>query len=152
SPTDQVCTFGGLHSIQREQLEIPKGAALECGPFSQALGHSKNAVFAKLAVKSLLRQDLIATAEKLGFNSFVPFDFKVPMGRLEVPFNDLEFARTAAGFRGSTLSPLGAAHLATVIARGGEAIRLRVVEQAGDFKAPDDPQSLGQVLSRRTAD
>ena len=151
-PSDRVCTSGGLRSIGREHLDLPKPSEAECAPFGQALGHSKNAVFAQLAVRRLLRGDLLATAERLGFNSFVPFDFKVPVGHLVVPYNDLEFARTAAGFQGSTLSPLGAAHLASIIARRGEAIRLRIVEHAGDFLAPSEGESLGRVLSRRTAE
>jgi cell division protein FtsI/penicillin-binding protein 2 len=151
-PSDRVCTAGGLRSVERRHLDLPKRSDAECAPFGQALGHSKNAVFAQLAVRRLLRGDLLATAERLGFNSLVPFDFKVPVGSLEVPYNDLEFARTAAGFQNSTLSPLGAAHLASIIARRGEAIRLRIVEQAGDFRAPSEAESLGRVLSRRTAE
>jgi peptidoglycan glycosyltransferase len=151
-PADKVCTSGGLRGLERKHLDLPKRSDAECAPFGQALGHSKNAVFAQLAVHRLLRDDLLATAERLGFNSFVPFDFKVPMGRLEVPYNDLEFARTAAGFQGSTLSPLGAAHLATIVARRGEAIRLRIVERAGHYRAPSEAESLGRVLSRRTAE
>lgn len=150
-PRDEVCTAGGLRSIERIHLEVPTGAR-DCAPFGQALGHSRNAVFAQLAVRRLLRADLLETAERLGFNSAVPFDLKAPLGRLDLPYNDLEFARTAAGFRGSTLSPLGAAHLATVIARRGESVRLRIVEQAGSYQAADEAQSLGTVLSRRTAE
>jgi len=151
-PRDQVCTVPGLRSIRREHLDAPRGSTLECMPFGQALGHSKNAVFAQLAVRHLLRTDLIQTAERLGFNAPAPFDFRVPLGRLEVPYNDLEFARTAAGFKGSTLSPLGAAHLASVIAHRGQAMRLRVVEEAGSYRASVEAQNLGPVLSRRTAE
>lgn len=151
TPRDEVCISGGTRGIERHHLEIPKGPR-ECGPFGHALGHSRNAVFAQLAVRQLLRADLVETAERLGFNARVPFDFDVAMGRLDVPYNDLEFARTAAGFRGSTLSPLGAAYLATVLARRGDAVRLRVIDSAGDYQAPAEAQSLGPVLSRRTAE
>jgi len=151
-PRDPVCTVPGLRSIQREHLDAPRGAAVECTAFGQALGHSKNAVFAQLAVRHLLRADLIGVAERLGFNGPAPFDFKVPLGKLEVPYNDLEFARTAAGFKGSTLSPLGAAHLASVIAHRGQVLRLRVIEEAGNYRALPEAQSLGSVLSRRAAE
>jgi cell division protein FtsI/penicillin-binding protein 2 len=87
----------------------------------------------------------------LGFNSRVPFDWPVPVGQLSVPYNDLAFARTAAGFQGSTLSPLGGAYLASVIAQGGLARRLRIIEHAGDFSAPRDPEPVGRVLSATTA-
>jgi peptidoglycan glycosyltransferase len=152
TPRDQVCTLPSLRSIQREHLDAPPRSAAECVPFGVALGHSKNAVFARLAVLHLLRTDLVEVAERLGFNALAPFDFKVPVGKLEVPYNDLEFARTAAGFRGSTLSPLGAVHLASVIAQRGEAIRLRVIEEAGSYRAEPEAERLGALLSRRTAE
>jgi cell division protein FtsI/penicillin-binding protein 2 len=106
-------------------------------------------VFAQLATKYLLRDDLLNTAQALGFNAPVPFDVPALMGNLNVPYNDLEFARTAAGFQGSTLSPLGAAYLTSIIARGGEAMRLRILDTQD--KAEHGVEKLGRVISARTA-
>ncbi len=157
TPNDRVCISGGLRRIEREHLEAARGSGASCAPFSQALGHSKNAVFAQLATARLARQDLIDVAERLGFNAAVPFDWPVPMGQLQVPYNDLEFARTAAGFRGSTLSPLGGAYLASVIAGGGLSHRVRLTEPEPEPEAADtdaiaeDVEPPTRVLSATTA-
>lgn len=153
SPKEQVCISGGLHGIERRHLDAPRGPGVECSPFLYAIGYSKNAVFAQLATHRLLRSGLIETAEALGFNGQVPFELEVPVGSLEVPYGDLEFARTAAGFQGSTLSPLGGAYLASVIAHGGEATKIRVTvpdasTEPGDGKA----EVVGRILKPLTAE
>lgn len=129
TPSERVCIAGGSRAIERRHLDPPRAGDIRCAPFFQALGHSKNAVYAQLATHRLLRNDLIETAERIGFNGNVPFDVPAPVGTLEVPYNDLEFARTAAGFRGTTLTPIGGAYLAGVIANGGISPRFRIVER-----------------------
>jgi cell division protein FtsI/penicillin-binding protein 2 len=151
SPQDEVCISGGMHGIERRHLDAPHGNATECSPFAYAIGYSKNAVFAQLATHRLLRSSLLDTAQALGFNGHVPFELEVPVGTLEVPYGDLEFARAAAGFQGSTLSPLGAVYLASVIAHGGEATRIRVT--APDSADADEPaEVVERVLKPRTAE
>lgn len=149
-PAERVCTSGGVKSIERRHLDAPRGGEQLCAPFSQALGHSRNAVYAQLATRRLARQDLIDVAQRIGFNSLVPFDWPVPVGALKVPYNDLEFARTAAGFQGSTLSPLGGAYLASLIADGGIARRLWV-HQRDAHAAPAEPWPELRVLRASTA-
>ena len=158
SPKEEICISGGTHGIERRHLDAPTGRAIECSPFTYAIGHSKNAVFAQLATHRLLRNALVDTAQALGFNGLVPFEIDVPVGTLEVPYGDLEFARTAAGFQGSTLSPLGGAYLASVIAHGGQAIKFRMTEPSSD--GSDDPvppsngedaEVIGRVLKSVTA-
>jgi cell division protein FtsI/penicillin-binding protein 2 len=151
TPREQICTVGGERGVERKHLDIPISADKRCGPLGQALGHSRNAAYAQLATRHLLRTDLIEVASRLGFNDNVPFDAAVPMGRLSVPYNDLEFARTATGFRNSTLSVLGGAYLASVIAYGGLSPRLRLIRQAGAFVAPDAPEFSGRILTTSTA-
>ena len=151
TPSERVCVAGGMRSIERRHLDPPRAGDVHCGPFFQALGHSRNAVYAQLATHRLMRSDLIEIAERIGFNGTVPFDFKVPLGTLDVPVADLEFARAAAGFRGSTLTPLGGAYLASVIATGGLAPRLKIVARSGDYTAPTELETEGRVLSATTA-
>lgn len=147
-PLDKVCIAGGLRRVEREHLEAARGPDTICSPFAEALGHSRNAAFAQLATRRLLRSDLLEVAERLGFNASVPFDWPVPVGQLSLPYNDLEFARTAAGFQGSTLSPLGGAHLASIIAAGGISQRVRLLAPE-----PADRQAAAasRVLSATTA-
>ena len=64
------------------------------------------------------------------------------------PYNDLEFARAAAGFQGSSLSPLGAAYLMTLIARGGAPVGIRLHEAPADTLPAAAPATL---FSARTA-
>jgi peptidoglycan glycosyltransferase len=152
SPRETVCIAGGTHGIERRHLDPPHGDASECSPFLYAIGFSKNAVFAQLATHRLLRDGLVDTARSLGFNGLVPFEVEAPVGSLEVPYGDLDFARTAAGFQGSTLSPLGGAYLASVIAHGGEATKIRIT--ADEDTAPLDQKAevVGRVLKRTTAE
>ena len=89
-------------------------------------------------------------AERLGFNATVPFDYLVPVGSLKVPYNDLEFARTAAGFQGSTLSPLGGAYLASIIAQGGVARRFHLLRPSAQ-EPEESPDTDTRVLSVATA-
>jgi peptidoglycan glycosyltransferase len=126
SPLTPVCISGGERSIERAHLTVPstRDRDVSCRPFEEALGFSRNAVFAQLATERLSRRDLVEVAAQLGFNQPLSFDPPADMGVLEVPESDLEFARTAAGFRGSHLSVLGAAHLALLVASGGRAKRM----------------------------
>lgn len=146
-PLDKVCISGGLRRVEREHLEAARGTEAICSPFAEALGHSRNAAFAQLATGRLLRSDLLEVAERLGFNASVPFDWPVPVGQLSLPYNDLEFARTAAGFQGSTLSPLGGAHLASIIAAGGLSQRVRLLQP----EHSDAQAHATRVLSATTA-
>jgi cell division protein FtsI/penicillin-binding protein 2 len=150
-PRERVCISGGTRSIERRHLDAPAGGEGICAPFSEALGYSRNAVFAQLATRRLLRDDLLSVAERLGFNGNIPFDWEVPVGSLTVPYNDLAFARTAAGFQGSTLSPLGGVFLASVIASAGRTQRLKLIERAGEYRASHEPEFVGRAFSATTA-
>jgi cell division protein FtsI/penicillin-binding protein 2 len=57
----------------------------------------------------------------------VPFDVPVQPSQIHLPTDTLGFARTAAGFWNTTLSPLQAAQLSATIARGGEPVRPSIV-------------------------
>lgn len=151
SPKTEVCTAGGTHRIERRHLEPPRAGRVICSPFGLALGHSRNATYAQLATAHLSRDELADTARRFGFNQALPFDAKVPLGTLSIPYGDLDFARTAAGFSGSTLSPLGAAQLAFTVAAGGRRMRVRIVARSDDFEAPEGREMLGRVTDEWTA-
>lgn len=156
-PTTKVCISGGERSVERAHLTPPeRGTPALCRPFEEALGFSRNAVFAQLATEHLLHRDLIDVAERLGFNRPLTFDAPAELGTLTVPYNDLEFARTAAGFRGSKLSVLGGAQLAYLVANGGRAphMTLNAIEPAegsGDAASGDDTAEDAPPMKPRTA-
>src|SRR5262249_47373813 len=61
-----------------------------------------------------------------------PFDLPVEPSHLEIPSDGLEFARAAAGFWHSTLSPLHGALVAAAIANRGEMPSPTLIEEAVD--------------------
>lgn len=150
-PKQKVCINGGEHGIYRRHLEPAVGRGAFCAPFFQALGHSRNAAYAQLVNLRLMHSDLVEVAERIGFNANVPFDVPVELGGLSVPYGDLAFARTAAGFEDTRLTPLGAAYLSFLIANGGKSARISIVDHAGDYQAPSERQDLEQVMSASSA-
>jgi peptidoglycan glycosyltransferase len=151
TPDTRVCISGGERGIARDHLMVPEhDPNAVCNPFGQALGFSRNAAFAQLATERLLRTDLIEVAERLGFNHELAFDVPATMGTLSVPYNDLEFARTAIGFRGSRLSVLGAAQLAYAVAADGRLPRMSFEPAALlESGAPDRGVAVMHPLTAR---
>jgi peptidoglycan glycosyltransferase len=137
-PDREVCISGGSSFIKREHMMKPKNGAALCGPFREALGRSRNAVFAQLATRFLRRDDLVDTAHRLGFGGDAPLDVPATVGVFDPPpsEDDLGVARAAAGFVGSRLSPVGAAQLATTIASGGRLVRLHMLRGEQDEGRP----------------
>lgn len=103
-----------------------------CVSLGTAMGKSTNAVFARRALRDLPRAGLEETARALGFGEAIPFDVDVQKSELTVPDEDLPYARTAAGFWNTTLSPLHAAWLSATVARQGEAMRPFIVRELRD--------------------
>lgn len=146
-----VCAQGGSSWIRAEHLTRPRNGRALCGPFREALGRSRNGVFAQLATRYLHRADLESTAFRLGFGADVPSDVMAPFGTLAVPEGELPFARAAAGFQGSRLSPLGAAHLATTVATLGRVLRLDLIDHVGDYHVPSRAEVVGRAMQEGTA-
>ena len=73
-------------------------------------------------------EDLENYADRFGFGAQLPLEIDVPLGQFHSEVDPLNFARAATGFRGSTLSPLGAAYLAYVIASDGRALPLQLLD------------------------
>ncbi len=149
-----VCTEGGVHRIELEHLVRPHSGVVQCKPFSEALGYSRNAVFAQLANQYLKPEDLENYADRFGFGSALPLEIGVPLGQFHGEPEPLTFARNATGFIGSSLSPLGAAYLAYVVANGGRTLPLRLFDtdtnsavSAADSFAAIRPETAG-ILRR----
>jgi penicillin-binding protein A len=62
----------------------------------------------------------------------LPFALPVEPSAAQVPDGGLAFARTAAGFWNTTLSPLHGAYLAATLARGGVTPPLRLIDRVVD--------------------
>jgi peptidoglycan glycosyltransferase len=127
-PDTPQCYLGGEQRITAAELVDDPARDRWCTTLGGALGRSINTVFARLARKHLTPKDLDAMARRFGYGSPVPFDVPVQPSEVRVPDEPLEFARTAAGFWNTTLSPLQAAEISAIVARRGESVRPRVVD------------------------
>jgi len=133
APDAKVCFHGGLRSVTESNLVDAKNDS-RCEDLSFAVAFSQNAIIAKLAHKYLEPKTLGDVAQKMGFAGPLPsFALRGDAGAIELPSdNGVEFAKTAAGFTGTTLSATGGALLANEIATGGQAVTPRIVDAIVD--------------------
>jgi len=154
-PDTKQCYSGGEQRINTLDLVDDPQRDRWCTTLAGAMGRSINTVFARLARQHLAPAQLEAMARRFGYGQPFAFDVPVQPSALRVPSEPLEFARTAAGFWNTTLSPLEAAELSGIVAREGEAVRPSVVDKVvvGDavaWSAPDGPVTR-RVVTRETA-
>jgi peptidoglycan glycosyltransferase len=151
------CYSGGEQRISALDLVDDPQRDRWCATLASAMGRSINTVFARLAKEHLAPLQLDAMARRFGYAQSLAFDVPVQPSELRVPSEPLDFARTAAGFWNSTLSPLEAAEISAIVARSGEAVRPslvdKVISSAGAvvWSAPDPPPSR-RVVARETAE
>jgi peptidoglycan glycosyltransferase len=115
----RTCYHGGVSSILPDNLIDIPAIDGRCDTLAFGIGKSQNAILAKLASRHLTTESLARVGHAFGFGQAIPFDLPVEPSHLDVPTDGLEFARTAAGFWHSTLSPLHGALLAATIANHG---------------------------------
>lgn len=154
-PDTKQCYSGGEQRINTLDLVDDPQRDRWCTTLAGAMGRSINTVFARLARQHLAPPQLEAMARRFGYGQPFAFDVPVQPSTLRVPSEPLEFARTAAGFWNTTLSPLEAVELSGIVAREGEAVRPSVVDKVvvGDavaWSAPDGPVTR-RVVTRETA-
>jgi cell division protein FtsI/penicillin-binding protein 2 len=153
----QQCYSGGEQRINAIDLVDDPRRDKACATLASALGRSINTVFARLAKTYLSPAQLEAMARRFGYGEGLAFDVPVQPSALNIPVEPLEFARTAAGFWNTTLSPLQAAEMSAIVAHGGEAVQPSIVEKvvseagAVTWSAPETPASH-RVIARDTAE
>jgi peptidoglycan glycosyltransferase len=155
-PNTKQCYSGGEHGIRAIDMIDDKKRDKWCATMAQAMGRSLNTVFARLAVKNLDREKLTAVATRYGWGQDLPFDVKITPSALSFPSDELGYARTAAGFWNSTLSPFQGVNLATTVANGGEMVRLYMVNTVKDevgeiYKGPTTRQVVRRVIEENVA-
>ena len=119
SGATRTCYHGGVSSILPDNLVDIPAIDGRCDTLAYGLGKSQNAILAKLASRHLTTDALGRVGAAFGFGEAIPFELPVEPSHLDVPSDPLEFARTAAGFWHSTLSPMHGALLAATIANQG---------------------------------
>jgi len=156
NPETRQCFSGGEERILASDLVDNPARDRWCVTLGGAMGRSVNAVFARLASKHLDAASLQRAAEHFGFGQSVPFDVRVEPSTIHIPDGTLPFARTAAGFWNTTLSPMHAAWISAAVQRGGEPVRPYIVRQivGGDgtvTEAPARATSHAPVVTATTA-
>lgn len=152
----RTCYSGGSSRLDLVNLQDNARRDSACATLDEALGKSINSVFAKLADRHLNAGTLLRYARAFGFGRKLPFDFAPQPSAVEVPGDRLEFARTAAGFWHTQMSPLHAALIAATIANGGAMPQPYVVDRvlAADGKSLARAYGRGgsrRVINRSTA-
>ncbi len=142
------CFHGGERAIGEDDLDDDRSRDDRCTTFGEALGHSYNLVFARLALKHLRPEALHSMANELGIGSEVPTDVDVPAGEVSVPADRLGLARAAAGFWNARLSPLGALYMMLTVANRGERIRLSLLDDGN----PPERHSRGRAMRPANAE
>jgi len=165
---ETTCWSGGFHGLTMRELIADPRRDRECSTIGEAFARSINTVFARRALE-FLRPDTVAqSARAWGFGEEVPFDVRVAPSGYNIPSETLPFARTAAGFWNSHLSPLHGALLAQGIALNGQMLRPWIVErveaaggqtlQVGGMRPwrrsvpPEVAQALGRAMLRTVHD
>ena len=147
SPATRQCYSGGEHGIEREDLHDDRSRDDRCTSLGDALGHSVNLVFARMALRHLQPEDLRGAAERLGIGAEIPIDIRVPRSQIRIPDDELGFGRAAAGFWNGKMSALSALFLMHTIANKGERVPLSIL--ADD---PDPPEhEAGRAMRNATA-
>jgi cell division protein FtsI/penicillin-binding protein 2 len=156
SSTTEQCYHGGKSRISAEELDESPSRDKWCATLGQAMGRSINVVFGRLARKYLKPADLEKMGGSLGFGAPIPFAVPNDATKLDVPSDPIEFARTAAGFWNTSLSPLAAVCLGQTVAFGGVALQPRIVSRVREngrllWEDDDKPRVLRRAIRPETA-
>ncbi len=155
TPASEICTHGGQRFLTLAHLDPDPRRDRKCTTLADALGQSNNVAFARWADQHLTPASLQAVAERFLFNRSIPFLWTVGVSQAQLPTGSrLGFAKSAAGFVGTTLSPLHAALIAAAIANRGVMMTPRLVARAtrgGQTLYEAQHAQLAKVLSPETA-
>lgn len=142
------CYVGGERTARVADLR-PNGAGVgvKCETLYTALGYSRNLVVGGLARRHLDSEALETTARMLGMGGEIPIDVEVDKGRVQVPSDEEGLVRAAAGFGAGKMSPLEAAYMMAIIARGGSRPVLHLIDTPG-ASASDAGQAMRPSTAR----
>lgn len=154
-PDAKVCYHGGLRSVVASNLVDDPKRDTQCNDLAYGVAKSQNAVVAKLVNRHLEPRELRAMARAFGFGDTPDFALDAEPARADIPDDDLDFARVAAGFWQTELSPLGAAMVAHVVASGGLSVTPRIVAEVvpkgASASIPVEPVEPTRVLPEHVA-
>lgn len=152
----EQCYHGGKSRLEPRELEDDPSRDRWCATLGMAMGRSLNVVFGRLALKHATPEQLTATGGALGFGAPVPFVVPNEAPSIAIPPDRIEYARAAAGFWHTTLSPLAAVSLAQTVANRGVALEPRIVQAVYEgeqalWTDTDPPRVLRRAVKETTA-
>jgi penicillin-binding protein A len=156
SPNKSVSFVGRKHTLYKNQLKEKKSRYSATISFKKAFASSINPVFGKLGVHELDYEVLSRSAEKFFFERSIPFDFPVGKSEILVPKDEFGLAELASGFnKGTTISPLHAALLASAVVNGGVMMKpwvvKRVLDESGEVLYENHQSRIGVSVGPQTA-
>lgn len=155
TPDSKICFHGGLQGITDDLLKDDPKLDTRCETLNNAIAHSYNLVLAKLALGHLDQHMLEQTAASVLFQAEIPFEFPLEVSPAHIPGDASSRAKVAAGFWHVDMSPVHAAVLASIFARGGiyqpPHIVAQVVGPDGSDLTPPLPEH-SRALAESVAD
>lgn len=131
-PQARVCYSGGRSMLTESDVRGNPQTDTTCANLEQAIGHSINAVMARLAYQHLSKEDLEHMALRFAFNREIPTEFLTDVSDAEFVDDDIERAKTAAGFWHVNLSPMHGALIAAAIENDGIMMTPLLIEEIVD--------------------
>ncbi len=152
-PDTKVCYHGGVRSVEASNLIDDRKRDQRCGTLTDGVSRSQNAIIAKLSHRHLKPRALKKMARAFGFGRAPELALPVEPSRAQIPSGSLDFARVAAGFWHTELSPLGGAVVANTVAAGGVQVTPYIVERVvdGDQSLAIEPVPARRVMAKRVA-
>ena len=131
-PQARVCYSGGASILSESDVRGNPQTDNTCATLEQAIGHSINAVMARLAYQHLSKEDLEKIALKFAFNREIPTEFTTDVSNAEFVDDDIERAKSAAGFWHVNLSPMHGALIAAAIENHGVMMTPIIIDEITD--------------------
>lgn len=155
TPATEICTHGGHRKLSLTHLEDSPKRDKKCQTLAQAFGSSNNVAFARWADRKLEPPALQAWSRRFLFEQRLPFLWGVGVSRSKIPTGSrLGFARAAAGFQGTTMSPIHSALISASVANDGVMMVPRLVQRAtrgGEVLYTAETAQLTTVMKPETA-
>lgn len=156
SPEKEVTFVGRKHTLYKNQLKNKKSKYEATISLKRAFASSINPVFGKLGIHDLGQAAMTKSAENFFFDRSIPFDFPVGKSEIFVPKDEFGLAELASGFnKGTTISPLHAALLASAVVNDGVMMKpwvvKRVINGEGQVLYENRKSKMGVSVSPETA-
>jgi penicillin-binding protein A len=147
---------GSKHTLYKRQLTDAVDRYTTTVSFREAFADSVNPVFGKLGKLHLGKPVLAKSAAAFGFNEPLDFELPLPPSRFQISDESYHWAEVASGFnRGTTLSPLHGAVMASAVLNDGRMVAPSIVERIVDAQGKElyrwQPAGEEQAMSAGAA-